>query len=318
LQLLHDLHGCFSYYSYPKRLSTAMLLDWMQTVGERPWDVDGRMTAYRMSQLLSAFQIRPRVQRIGSDNPARGYQLDDFREHWRRHLGLDVPSGETVTPALGPATAEVTEEHPSEIANKDGLCNAVTHLGVNAVSTSVELAVPSTLKPAMDAAESGSQVSLPGKQGGKGQSSKAQSSTAKKQKVTSRKSGENKKPEGNAVLATPALNPATSATRDDATRSRSESKSESKNKDIPLALLVNPRTSQDGFHRLAGLHQKLRLQGHCPDLSMIANMYAPQSLHAALDWVDAHPEWSAPLKYRSALEFVSCFQNKLAQLSPLT
>jgi hypothetical protein len=79
----------------------------------------------------------------------------------------------------------------------------------------------------------------------------------------------------------------------------------------------NLELSQDGFHRLAGLHQALRLQGHCPDLSMIANMYAPQSLHAALDWVDAHPEWSAPLKYRSALEFVSCFQNKLAQLSPL-
>jgi hypothetical protein len=70
----------------------------------------------------------------------------------------------------------------------------------------------------------------------------------------------------------------------------------------------------NGFNRLTRLHQELHLQGLCPPLDALAKAYPPQSLNAALDWVDAHPEWSARFRYKPALEFVASFQKALARL----
>src|SRR5205807_7064472 len=85
----------------------------------RPWDVDGPITARTFARLLSAFDIQPRVQRIGSDALARGYQLQDFVPHWETHLGFNP--------------AQVTDEHQSEIANNSKGCYAVTHSGALSV-----------------------------------------------------------------------------------------------------------------------------------------------------------------------------------------
>jgi Protein of unknown function (DUF3631) len=112
LQLLADVRDCFAYYGYPDRLSTAALLAWMHMRPARPWDVDGPITARTFARLLMPFEIRPRVQRIGKDDPARGYQLEDFIEHWQTHFSFD--------PAV------VTRARQSEIANNDAGCNAVT------------------------------------------------------------------------------------------------------------------------------------------------------------------------------------------------
>jgi hypothetical protein len=92
-------------------VSTAILLEWMQNRPARPWDADGPFTARTLARLLAAFEIHPRVQRNGKDNPARGYQLQDFAEPWQAHLGFKIP---------------VTDHDPAEIVNKDAVCNAIT------------------------------------------------------------------------------------------------------------------------------------------------------------------------------------------------
>ncbi|HEV3038136.1 MAG TPA: DUF3631 domain-containing protein [Candidatus Angelobacter sp.] len=111
IQLLADIRECFAYHGYPARLSTAILLEWMQNRPARPWDADGPFTARTLARLLAAFEIHPRVQRNGKDNPARGYQLQDFAEPWQAHLGFRIP---------------VTDHDPSEIVNQDAVCNAIT------------------------------------------------------------------------------------------------------------------------------------------------------------------------------------------------
>src|SRR5204863_300381 len=120
LQLLADVRDCFAHHSWPERLSTAALLAWLHNLPTRPWDVDGPITARNFARLLSAFDILPRVQRIGSDSLARGYRLEDFMPHWEAHLDFDP--------------AQVTDEHQSEIANNDKGCYAVTNSGALSVS----------------------------------------------------------------------------------------------------------------------------------------------------------------------------------------
>ncbi|HEY6348855.1 MAG TPA: DUF3631 domain-containing protein [Candidatus Angelobacter sp.] len=93
LQLLADVRDCFAHNAYPERLSTADLLAWLHTLPTRPWDMNeaGPITARIFARLLLAFDIHPRVQRIGSAHPARGYQLQDFIGPWQIHLGFNAP-----------------------------------------------------------------------------------------------------------------------------------------------------------------------------------------------------------------------------------
>src|SRR5215471_7509541 len=86
-QLLADIRDCFAHHSWPKRLSTAALLEWMHSLPARPWDADGPITARTFARMLLPFDVRPRVQRIGSADPARGYQLEDFIVAWKTNLG---------------------------------------------------------------------------------------------------------------------------------------------------------------------------------------------------------------------------------------
>ena len=113
LQMLADVRDCFAHHGYAERLSTSDLLTWMHTRDARPWDLDGRITARRLAQLLSPFDILPRVQRIAKKKLARGYQLQDFIEPWQKHLNFEVP-------------VAVTHSGGSEISNKDTACYAVT------------------------------------------------------------------------------------------------------------------------------------------------------------------------------------------------
>src|SRR5437588_2785702 len=92
----------------------------MHNLLARPWDVDGPITARSIARLLIAFNIQPRVQRIGSDTLARGCRLEDFMPHWEAHLDFDP--------------AQVTDNHQSEIANNDKGCYAVTHSRAVSVS----------------------------------------------------------------------------------------------------------------------------------------------------------------------------------------
>jgi len=90
---------------------------------------DHIITARTFAQLLSAFDILPRLQRIGSaaPAPARGYQLADFVPHWQTHLGFNPAP-------VADQQSEVTDKHQSEIANNDKGCYAVTHSRAVSVS----------------------------------------------------------------------------------------------------------------------------------------------------------------------------------------
>ena len=113
LQLLADLRDCFAHHNFPERLSTAAVLDWMRSLPARPWDVDGHFSAHTLARLLGVFQISPRMQRMVSARSARGYQLEDFRQPWKKHLGFELGT--------------------SEIANKDALCCDVALSGAPAL-----------------------------------------------------------------------------------------------------------------------------------------------------------------------------------------
>jgi hypothetical protein len=86
LQLLQDIQHCFVFHNNPDRLATSTLLDWMHNLPARPWDVDGPLTSRMLARLLLALDIRPRLRRLGQEGPARGYQVQDFEDAWRRHL----------------------------------------------------------------------------------------------------------------------------------------------------------------------------------------------------------------------------------------
>ena len=114
----------------------------MHTRPARPWDVDGPITARAFARLLIPFEIYPRLQRIGKDDPARGYQLSAFAEHWKTHFGFEVPSAPT--PAeTAPGTAQgsslvsptAKSQEPKAIFPNNGAgCNTVTDSGVVSVS----------------------------------------------------------------------------------------------------------------------------------------------------------------------------------------
>ena len=116
-QLLSDVHRCFFHHGFPERISTAVLLDWIHTQPSRPWDAEGPLSAGQLARLLAAFEIRPRLQRIDAANPARGYQMDDFKQAWRRH-GLAIPWD---TPPTYPLPPEIA----IAIAAKNAPCNTV-------------------------------------------------------------------------------------------------------------------------------------------------------------------------------------------------
>jgi hypothetical protein len=150
VQLLADFRDCFAYHGYPERLSTALLLEWMQSLSARPWDANGPITARTVAKLLAAFEIHPRVQRNGKASPARGYQLQDFVESWQAHLAFNLPlkdhglseilnkdagcnaitdSGAvSVDDLSSEAKSLVTDQGSSEVPNKDGHCNAVNRI----------------------------------------------------------------------------------------------------------------------------------------------------------------------------------------------
>lgn len=169
LQLLADVRHCFQFHSFPERLSTLTLMDWIRTLPARPWDADGPLTPRAFARLLLAFDIRPRLQRLGQEGPARGYQLHDFMEPWRRHLGAmpihkfppalppgfqwssepktcsreDARSAEMKAAQQPPTAQDVSEQQDlerlaagsqqlgaSEITNNDGPCNTITQFCV--------------------------------------------------------------------------------------------------------------------------------------------------------------------------------------------
>jgi hypothetical protein len=89
-QLLQDLQFCFMINAFPERLSTAFLIDFLHSLQNRPWQVDGPINAHKLARMLGVFEVMPRVQRMGQQQAARGYRLADFQDAWQRHLGIET------------------------------------------------------------------------------------------------------------------------------------------------------------------------------------------------------------------------------------
>jgi hypothetical protein len=127
LDILNALYGCFCHYGFPERIATGTLLEWLQTQPQRPWDADGSITAQMLARLLAAVDIRPRLQRIGKGNPARGYMFEDFRPAWKRHFNYQFLPAEVMHPKSGIANPRPRPE-PGLFAaesNKDKACNGL-------------------------------------------------------------------------------------------------------------------------------------------------------------------------------------------------
>jgi hypothetical protein len=102
LQMLQDLRDCFSFHSYPLRLSSFVLVEWLRSLPPRPWDLEGPINPARLARMLVPFDVRPRLQRtgppvgspkLGPPSPTRGYLLEDLVEAWQKHLGYARPYG---------------------------------------------------------------------------------------------------------------------------------------------------------------------------------------------------------------------------------
>ena len=307
-QLLADLRDCLADHGYPERIQTTTLLDWLHSLPARPWDTEGSLSAYKLARMLGAFAIRPRNQRIGKgDKPLRGYQLEHFQEAWEKHLGFEVPQ--------------------SEIAKKDAVCNTVSDVGKLAVSVQVGVLKVSEPQenPEWTAAAGVPDAGRVCTQRGEGAPGCVFDSPCPE-------NGRKKETVDGAVTQAPSAMPASLSkpaknaacdTFSHAPKIAQDTQRTDRSIAKPLARSQQPEArppemsvdTLHGIHRLKTLHSKLRLQGLCPPFEALAASYSPRHLHAALDWVEAHPEWCSNMRYKPALEFVAAFQKTLAILT---
>ena len=140
-QLLEDLYVCFLSQRFPERFSTSFLLVWLHSQQNRIWQADGPINAHKLAQLLGAFEITPRLQRMRMDEDerpvARGYQLADFIPAWRRYMGIDVRrdlDGNYYPADLRAEYEAAKEELKRRNINKDKGCNGDVQVGETTVS----------------------------------------------------------------------------------------------------------------------------------------------------------------------------------------
>ncbi|MDF1551677.1 MAG: DUF3631 domain-containing protein [Deferrisomatales bacterium] len=133
--LLQDLRDLFRRHG--ARLPSAVAVTDLATLEERPWPEwhHGKpLTVRQLARLLRPFNIRPHLERSGSD-VFRGYREADFQDAFGRYLGSE--GSPTVTPLQPSTGAEkreertvtpekaVTDGNPQETAPNQR-CNAVT------------------------------------------------------------------------------------------------------------------------------------------------------------------------------------------------
>lgn len=86
IRLLDDTRTVFEKLDCPL-LSTGQLLTELREIEEAPWDdLRGKpLDARGLARRLSAYEIRPKVVRIGDTTP-RGYTREDMTDAWSRYL----------------------------------------------------------------------------------------------------------------------------------------------------------------------------------------------------------------------------------------
>lgn len=86
VQLLRDIHVVFDSQD-DDNLASTLLIEKLCALEESPWgDLRGKqLDARGLARRLRAFEIRPHTIRI-ADRTAKGYDIQDFFDAWRRYL----------------------------------------------------------------------------------------------------------------------------------------------------------------------------------------------------------------------------------------
>ena len=85
IMLLADIQQVFT----DERIFSKGLIELLTHLAERPWPEVCRgkpITERWLARNLAAFRIRPKLLRIGDDDPARGYEKADFTDAYTRYL----------------------------------------------------------------------------------------------------------------------------------------------------------------------------------------------------------------------------------------
>jgi putative DNA primase/helicase len=83
--LLADIQQMFE----AERMFSKDLVEKLAEMKDRPWPEANRgkpITEHWLARNLGAFDIRPKLLRIGEGNPARGYELEGMKEAFNRYL----------------------------------------------------------------------------------------------------------------------------------------------------------------------------------------------------------------------------------------
>ncbi|HOY67097.1 MAG TPA: DUF3631 domain-containing protein [Candidatus Ozemobacteraceae bacterium] len=136
-ELLQDIREVFEERQ-AVRLSTKDLLNALNADDMRPWGTHNRglpMKPRQLAKRLEGFGIHPKMLRIGGSAPARGYDIQDFRDTFTRYLSnkgkISVttiqPSAEACSGGFSNVTAAegVTDKKAPEPASILD-CNSVT------------------------------------------------------------------------------------------------------------------------------------------------------------------------------------------------
>lgn len=137
--LLSDIRDMFQKKK-TDRLTTAMVLEALNAIEDRPWATlckGHELTAYRLSSLLKPYGIAPGTIRI-EQSTAKGYQIEAFEDTFIRYLSDNLV--ESVTPSQSPPIQDETAfSDPSHVTECVGVDSATSSNGINGCDGVTEL-----------------------------------------------------------------------------------------------------------------------------------------------------------------------------------
>lgn len=103
-ELLADIQEVFERRQ-ASRVATTLLIEQLIQDEEAPWATWNRgraMTARQLAARLSDFGIRPKPMRVAGEGVVKGYDLEDFRDAFRRYLSSSPENPSTSVTRLQP------------------------------------------------------------------------------------------------------------------------------------------------------------------------------------------------------------------------
>ena len=126
--LLADIRQSFT----GERMFSKELIESLAQMSDKPWPevCRGKPISERwLARNLSAFGIRPKLLRIGENDPARGYELVEFDDAFARYL--PIPGNPSVTPLQHEGRSDFHKCYKNDFVTDQKIentreCNGVT------------------------------------------------------------------------------------------------------------------------------------------------------------------------------------------------